>query len=196
MVPFDADPVLDSAGALALDRLAVVGAVLLTGGDRRPAERVPVAVGREPVTDTTNLGAPGPEPGGAIAVDEACRTAAEGVFAVGDATDDPMLAHRAVREGVVADAETETVPGAQVVGRDASGLVAEVTPAVETGATLADVAATVHVRRTLSEAVHEAPRRGDPHPQPLTTSRGPPSPGFGRPKRPKTGGRGGEKSKV
>jgi dihydrolipoamide dehydrogenase len=299
-VPFDADPVLDSAGALALDRvpdrLAVVGAgyigmelstafaklgadvtvvealdealpgyegdvteavvagaedagvtvntgeratgvetgdggaVLLTEGPdgerRHAAERVLVAVGREPVTDTANLGALGLEPDGAVSVDETCRTAAEGVFAVGDVTGDPMLAHRALREGVVAaeaaagdpaavddravpaavftdpevatvgateaeaaaagydpvvgesrfrgngralttgggegfarvvaDAETEVVLGAQIVGREASELVAAPTLAVEMGATLGDVAATVHVHPTLSEAVHEA----------------------------------------
>ncbi len=63
------------------------------------------------------------------------------------------------REGfvrVVADAEHGFVLGAQVVGPEASELVAEVTLAVEMGATLEDLAATVHVHPTLSEAVHEA----------------------------------------
>jgi len=63
------------------------------------------------------------------------------------------------REGfvrVVADAETGFLLGAQVVGPEASELVAEATLAIEMGATLEDLAATVHVHPTLSEAVHEA----------------------------------------
>jgi dihydrolipoamide dehydrogenase len=63
------------------------------------------------------------------------------------------------REGfvrVVADGESDFVLGAQIVGPEASELVAEIAVAVEMGATLEDVAATVHVHPTLSEAVHEA----------------------------------------
>jgi dihydrolipoamide dehydrogenase len=198
------------------------------GSTRYPADRVLVAVGREPVTDTANLGAVGLEPAddGTVPVDEECRTAVEHVFAVGDVAGEPMLAHRAYREGVVAaavaagepevvddratpaavftdpevatvgltaeaadeagyepavgempfrasgralttghtegfarvvaDAETGIVLGGQIVGREASELIAEVTLAVEMGATLADLAATVHTHPTLSEAVHEA----------------------------------------
>jgi dihydrolipoamide dehydrogenase len=198
------------------------------GTNRHPADRVLVAVGREPVTDTVNLGAVGLEPdaNGALAVDEECQTEVPHVFAVGDVAGEPMLAHRAYREGVVAaavaagdpeavddratpaavftdpevstvgltagaareagyepavgempfrasgralttghtegfarvvaDAETGIVLGGQIVGREASELIAEVTLAVEMGATLADLAATVHTHPTLSEAVHEA----------------------------------------
>jgi dihydrolipoamide dehydrogenase len=63
------------------------------------------------------------------------------------------------REGfvrVVADSETEFVLGAQIVAPEASELVAELALAVELGATLEDVATTIHVHPTLSEAVHEA----------------------------------------
>jgi dihydrolipoamide dehydrogenase len=63
------------------------------------------------------------------------------------------------REGfvrVVADDETGFILGGQVVGPEASELVAELGLAVEMGATLEDVASTVHVHPTLSEAVHEA----------------------------------------
>jgi dihydrolipoamide dehydrogenase len=63
------------------------------------------------------------------------------------------------REGfvrVVADEERGFVLGAQVVGPEASELVAEVTLAIEMGATVEELAATVHVHPTLSEAVHEA----------------------------------------
>ena len=57
---------------------------------------------------------------------------------------------------VVADADTEFILGAQLVGPEASELVAELAVAIELGATLEDVAATVHVHPTLGEAVHEA----------------------------------------
>ena len=63
------------------------------------------------------------------------------------------------REGfvrVVADSATGFVLGGQIVGPEASELVAELALAVEMGATLEDVASTVHVHPTLSEAVHEA----------------------------------------
>jgi dihydrolipoamide dehydrogenase len=46
--------------------------------------------------------------------------------------------------------------GAQIVGPEASELIAEPTLAIEMGATLEDVAATVHTHPTLSEAVLEA----------------------------------------
>ncbi|MFB6160596.1 MAG: dihydrolipoyl dehydrogenase [Haloferacaceae archaeon] len=193
-----------------------------------PADRVLVAVGREPVTDTLALDEVGLEPDedGFLATDERARTEREHVFAVGDVAGEPMLAHAAFREGVVAaetlagesaaldnraipaavftdpevatvglteaaaaeagydpvvgempfrasgraltldredgfarvvaDGETEVVLGGQIVGPEASELVAEVALAVEMGATLEDVAATVHTHPTLSEAVHEA----------------------------------------
>lgn len=63
------------------------------------------------------------------------------------------------REGfvrVVADEESEFVLGAQIVGPEASELVAELALAIEMGATLEDVASTIHIHPTLSEAVHEA----------------------------------------
>jgi len=192
------------------------------------AERVLVAVGREPAADTCNLEAVGIEPSedGSIETDDATRTAAEGVHAVGDVTGEPMLAHAAYREGrvaaevaageparldhraipaavftdpeigtvgldaegaeaegfdpvvgempmgssgraltlgaetgfvrIVADAETGFVLGARIVGPDASELIAEVGLAIEMGARLGDIAGTVHVHPTLSEAVAEA----------------------------------------
>ena len=57
---------------------------------------------------------------------------------------------------LVADAETGFVLGGQIVGPEASELVAEVALAIEMGATLEDVAATVHTHPTLAEAVMEA----------------------------------------
>lgn len=57
---------------------------------------------------------------------------------------------------VVADGDSGFILGAQIVGPEASELVAELTLAIEMGATLEDVAQTIHVHPTLSEAVHEA----------------------------------------
>jgi len=57
---------------------------------------------------------------------------------------------------VVADAEHGTVLGAQIVAPEASELVGELGLAVELGATLTDVAETIHTHPSLSEAVQEA----------------------------------------
>ena len=57
---------------------------------------------------------------------------------------------------VVGDADSEFVLGAQVVAPEASELIAELTLAVEMGAQLEDVAATIHTHPTLSEAVRES----------------------------------------
>jgi len=57
---------------------------------------------------------------------------------------------------VVAASDGEFLLGGQVVGPEASELVAEIALAVEMGAQLEDVAATVHTHPTLSEGVREA----------------------------------------
>ncbi|MFC6905257.1 dihydrolipoyl dehydrogenase [Halalkalicoccus tibetensis] len=196
-----------------------------TGHD---CEKVLVAVGRQPVTDTLNLEAIGLEPddGGFLATDDRARTDVGNVFAVGDVAGEPMLAHTGMAEGqvaaeviagepaaldhqaipaavftepeigtvgmtpeeaeeagfepavgempfrasgralttghtegfvrIVADAESGFVLGGQIVGPEASELIAEIGLAIELGATLEDVAATIHTHPTLSEAVNEA----------------------------------------
>jgi dihydrolipoamide dehydrogenase len=196
--------------------------------ERFEAEKCLVAVGRRPVTGTLNLEATGIETDddGFVATDDRARTSEDHVFAVGDVAGEPMLAHKAFREGevaaeviagepaaldhqaipaavftdpeigtvgmteaeaeeagfdpvvgqmplrasgraltlgeregfvrVVADSETEFVLGAQIVAPEASELVGELALAVELGATLEDVAATIHLHPSLSEAVHEA----------------------------------------
>ena len=57
---------------------------------------------------------------------------------------------------IIADAEDDTVLGARVVGPEASELIAELTLAVETGATVETVAETVHTHPTLAESTMEA----------------------------------------
>jgi dihydrolipoamide dehydrogenase len=192
------------------------------------ADRVLLAVGREPVTDTVELENVGLEPNehGFIETDDQARTAVDHVFAVGDVAGEPLLAHAAGKEGIVAaevvagepaaldyqampaavftdpeiatvgmtkdeaadagfdpvvgqmsfrasgralttgeadgfvrivaDEESGFVLGGQIVGPEASELVAEVALAIEVGATLEDVGSTVHTHPTLAEAVMEA----------------------------------------
>ncbi|THE64063.1 dihydrolipoyl dehydrogenase [Salinadaptatus halalkaliphilus] len=68
------------------------------------ADRILVAIGREPVTDTLDLEAIDLEAtdDGVLETDDRMRTARDHVFAVGDVAGDPMLAHEAVAEGLVA----------------------------------------------------------------------------------------------
>ena len=193
-----------------------------------PTDKVLVAVGRQPVTESLNLDMVGLEPNdrGFLETDDRCRTAVDHVFAVGDVAGEPMLAHKGSHEGqvaaeviagepsaldqqaipaavftdpeigtvgmteseaeeagfepavgqfpfrasgralttghddgfvrIVADADTGFVLGGQVVGPEASELIAEIGLAIEMGARLEDVAATVHAHPTLAEAVMEA----------------------------------------
>jgi dihydrolipoamide dehydrogenase len=67
-------------------------------------DRVLVAVGRRAVTEGLGLErtAVRVDERGLIAVDECLRTADPHLFAVGDVTGEPMLAHRATRQGKVA----------------------------------------------------------------------------------------------
>ncbi len=192
------------------------------------ADRILVAVGRQPVTGGLELENAGIETDdrGFIEIDDRTRTEVEHVHAVGDVAGEPMLAHAASTEGIVAaeviagepaaldqqaipaavftdpeigtvgmteaeaedagfdpvvgempfnasgramttghtdgfvrlvaDDETGFVLGGQIVGPEASELVAEVALAIEMGATVEDLAATVHTHPTLAEAVMEA----------------------------------------
>jgi dihydrolipoamide dehydrogenase len=191
-------------------------------------EKVLVAVGRQPVTDTLNLESVGLESNenGFLPTDDRARTDVEHVFAVGDVAGEPMLAHKGMKEGhvaaefiagepaaldyqavpmavftepeigtvgltadeateegfepivgempfrasgraltmgetdgfvrIIADGESGFILGGQIVGPEASELIAEIGLAIELGATLEDIAATIHTHPTLSEAVHEA----------------------------------------
>lgn len=66
-------------------------------------DRVLVAVGRRAQGDGLRLDTTGVKVNerGVIAVDERCRTADPRIYAVGDVTGEPMLAHRAMRQGKV-----------------------------------------------------------------------------------------------
>jgi len=196
--------------------------------DAQSFDRVLVAVGRRAVSyglglETTKVRI---SDRGVISVDERCRTADPHLYAVGDVTGDPMLAHRAMRQGKVAaeviagrpsafdnaavpavvftdpevawcgvmeaearndaravkvakfpwaasgraatigrsdgltklvvDAESGRVIGAGIVGPGAGELIAEAALAIETAATVEDLALTIHAHPTLSEGLMEA----------------------------------------
>jgi dihydrolipoamide dehydrogenase len=57
---------------------------------------------------------------------------------------------------ILADAKTDAVLGAHIMGPDAGTLIAEIAMAIEFGASAEDVARTCHAHPTLSEAVKEA----------------------------------------
>ena len=65
-------------------------------------DRLIVAVGRAPNTEGLNLASVGVQVDarGFVEVDEHCRTATPGIWAVGDVVRGPMLAHKAEEEGV------------------------------------------------------------------------------------------------
>jgi len=164
--------------------------------------------------------------GGALEIDDQCRTSMRNVWAVGDVTGEPMLEHRAVAQGemvaeiiagekrsfdkvtipavcftdpeivsaglspdearaagyairigtfpftangramtleaedgfvrIVARADNHVVLGLQAVGQGVSELAAGFALALEMGARLEDIAATVHVHPTLGECLREA----------------------------------------
>ena len=68
------------------------------------ASKLLVAVGRAPVTEGLGFGEAGVEidDRGYVVVDEMMRTAADGVYAIGDVVDTPWLAHVASAEGILA----------------------------------------------------------------------------------------------
>ncbi len=72
--------------------------------ETREFETALVAVGRRPVTDGLDLAKAGLETDerGFIAVDAQRRTKVSNIYAIGDVTSAPLLAHKAMKEGVVA----------------------------------------------------------------------------------------------
>lgn len=193
------------------------------------ADVVLCAIGRRPYLEGLNLDQVGVKltERGRIAVDfHSYQTSVPGVYAIGDCIDGPMLAHKAMEEGVavveliagqaghvnyevipsvvythpevawvgwgeeelkakgieynvgraffkpngrakamlesdgqlkiLADKKTDRILGAFCVGAQASQLIAELTLAMEFGASAEDVARTCHAHPTLSEIVKDA----------------------------------------
>jgi dihydrolipoamide dehydrogenase len=199
-----------------------------------PADQVLVAVGRQPRTQGFGLESLRLDMAGrAVKVDDQCRTSMRNVWAIGDVTGEPMLAHRAMAQGemvaelvagekrrfapaaipaicftdpevvsvglspdaaeqagqdcivaafpfsangrsmtlestegfvrVVARRDNHLVLGWQAVGRAVSELASGFSQSIELGATLEDIAGTIHAHPTLGEAVQEAALRALGH---------------------------------
>jgi dihydrolipoamide dehydrogenase len=67
-------------------------------------DKVLVAIGRKPNTEDLGLEVAGVQKDakGHIGIDQQCRTSVPHIFAIGDCTGNPYLAHRAKRQGIVA----------------------------------------------------------------------------------------------
>ena len=71
------------------------------GEQKLKFDKLVVAVGRRAFTEGLDPEAAGVKvEGGRIVVDELCRTGVDGIYAVGDVVQGPMLAHKASEEGV------------------------------------------------------------------------------------------------
>ncbi len=229
---FDKDAV-----ALVKARMAELGVTVITGvtpasrtqtsitlsdGRTMDADVIVVAVGLVPYTDGLELHNTKVEMDekGFIKVDRQMRTTDQKILAVGDVVGEPMLAHKAMRQGVIAAEvaagqnsayENRIVPavifsdpeiaiagsiepadgisvtkfplsalgravaldsrkgfvkmaydqdkfvqGVEIVSPEANSMIAEAALAIEMGATLEDIADTIHPHPTYSEAVQEA----------------------------------------
>lgn len=192
------------------------------------ADKLLLSVGRRPASEKLNLARLGVEidQGGFVKTDEHMKTNVNGIYAVGDVRGQPLLAHKASKEGIVAaesiggkttaadwksipwaiftdpeiagvgltekeaiekgyevkrsrfpfaalgralaagepdgfariisDVKTGVVLGVQIVGPEASDLISEASLAIEMGATVEDIALTIHPHPTLPEALMEA----------------------------------------
>lgn len=198
-----------------------------TGLELEP-NQILVAVGRRPNTDNIALENAGitTTKDGRIPVNQECRTSEGHIFAIGDVSPGPMLAHKASREArvaaeviagkpaafdnraipavvftdpeiawtgiteneakeqgikfhlgrfplkalgrartlgrtdgfvkIISEPDSGLILGVSMVGPHASELIAEGTLALEMGATLEDLMATIHPHPTMSEAIVEA----------------------------------------
>lgn len=95
--------------------------VKLKENDKKPFEKnfaqVLVAVGRQPNTENLQLEKAGIKPGedGFLEVDDKRRTSRKNIFAIGDLTGEPLLAHKANHEGKVA---VEVIAGKKAAAYD------------------------------------------------------------------------------
>jgi dihydrolipoamide dehydrogenase len=83
----------DNGGALSIEAAGGKTSTL-------PADQILVTVGRKPRTDGWGLNAIDLDMEGPfIRIDDKCRTSMRGIYAIGDVTGEPMLAHRASAQG-------------------------------------------------------------------------------------------------
>jgi dihydrolipoamide dehydrogenase len=195
--------------------------VTLSDGKTLDAELIVVAVGLSPYTEGLGLENTSVQTDdkGFIKVDGALRTADQNILAVGDVIGEPLLAHKAMRQGVVAAEvasglnsgydntvvpavvfsdpevaiagtlegegisvtkfpltasgraialdttngfvkiaydESNVIRGVEIVSDDANDIIGEAVVAIEMGATLEDIADSIHPHPTYSEALQEA----------------------------------------
>jgi len=197
-----------------------------------PADQILVSVGRRPRTEGWGLEHLKLDMAGrCVKIDDQCRTSMRDVWAIGDLTGEPMLAHRAMAQGemvaeiisgkrrhfqpaampavcftdpevvvvgktpdeaagmdcitamfpfaangramtiestdgfvrVVARRDNHLILGWQAVGSGVSELSTAFSQSIEMGATLEDIAGTIHAHPTLGEAVQEAALRALGH---------------------------------
>jgi dihydrolipoamide dehydrogenase len=103
-------------GAKAKGLTAAGDAVIVEASDGRTAtfaaDKVLVTVGRKPLTEGWGLEAIDLDRDGPfLRIDEKCRTSMRGIYAIGDVTGEPMLAHRAMAQGAMV---AELVAGAKL----------------------------------------------------------------------------------
>jgi dihydrolipoamide dehydrogenase len=91
------------AGLVKRDSTAVVTLSGAGGTEELVCDRVLVAIGRRPLTGGLGLESAGVllDANGRVVVDADYRTAAAGIYAIGDLIAGPMLAHKAMEEGAV-----------------------------------------------------------------------------------------------
>ncbi|PTM96180.1 dihydrolipoyl dehydrogenase [Mycoplana dimorpha] len=92
--------VLTGARAKGLSKEALVVETASGEEKRFAADRILVTVGRKPRIQGWGLEELDlDQSGGFVRIDERCRTSMRGVYAIGDVTGEPMLAHRAMAQG-------------------------------------------------------------------------------------------------
>ncbi len=219
--------VLTSAKAKGLSGNALLIETAEGAQEQLVADKILVTVGRKPRTEGWGLDELDLDRAGKfLRIDDRCRTSMRGVYAIGDITGEPMLAHRAMAQGeivaeivagkkrtwdkrcipavcftnpeivtaglspdearaqgydirvgqfpfsangramtmlseeglvrIVARADSNLVLGIQAVGSGVSELSSAFALAIEMGARLEDIAATIHAHPTRSEGFQEA----------------------------------------
>ncbi|MCJ7479126.1 MAG: dihydrolipoyl dehydrogenase [Candidatus Nanohaloarchaeota archaeon QJJ-7] len=97
---------MDIVTGTAADEVSVAEgtATVTAGGEEFEAEKVLVSVGRTPNTEGLGLDQTGVQTDekGFIATDEQLETDTGGIYAIGDVTGEPMLAHKGYQDGKVA----------------------------------------------------------------------------------------------
>ncbi|RJG44463.1 dihydrolipoyl dehydrogenase [Mesorhizobium sp. DCY119] len=94
--------VLTGAKAKGLSSKGDALVIETSGSDEQklPADKILVTVGRKPVMDGWGLEEIDLDRAGKfLRIDDQCRTSMRGVYAIGDVTGEPMLAHRAMAQG-------------------------------------------------------------------------------------------------